>query len=181
MNTVIMRIYFVCLFIPSILNAQNIWKRYIPEDGSFEVLAPGNMDTGQKHILSDFGKTSVKTYLYKGDNDVPDIIYLINCFNYPEGTLNSDSLALTDSIFYESIAEIKKSLGGDLVYMADQSEYNLLSKIYKINYNTGKSTLKGKMYISGQCFFSVQVFSSFEKSQYEEIDRFIKSFKILRP
>ena len=181
MYCVIMRIYFVCLFLPSVLNAQNGWKKFTPEDRTFEVLVPGDMETGEKHILSDLGETKVKTYLYKGDNDLPDIIYLINYFSYPEGTLHPDSLSLTDSLFQESIKQVQKSLGGDMIYMADQSEYALQSRIYKINYNAGKSTVKGKMYIEGQKFYSVQVFSSFEKSQYEEIDRFIKSFRILNP
>jgi len=179
MFIVMVRIYLVCLLIPSVLVAQNTWKKYVPEDGSFEVMVPGDMDTGEKHILSDLGETKVKTYLYKGDQELPDIIYIINSFNYPEGTVDPDSLALTDSLFYESILEVKKSLGGEMVYMADQSEHDLQSRIYKINYNGGKSTVKGKMYIAGQRFYSVQVFSSFEKSQYEEIDRFIKSFRIL--
>ncbi|MBK7525186.1 MAG: hypothetical protein IPI53_13840 [Saprospiraceae bacterium] len=66
-----------------------------------------------------------------------------------------------------------------MLYYADVSTVYSPKKLYKINYNDGHAVVKGKMYIINDRFYSIQAFSSFQKSTDQSIDRFLDSFKIL--
>ncbi|MBK8620641.1 MAG: hypothetical protein IPN79_02505 [Saprospiraceae bacterium] len=151
---------------------------FSPPDASFDVKCPGTMDYGEKHVLTDLGEMKTITYLYREDIKNPDPIYIINYTDFPKGTLDADSIDLVEEFFKTSFDGILTNLKGEIIYYADISALNMPQKIYKINYNNGQAILKGKMLISGDRFFSVQVFSSLSQSDKPEIDGLLDSFKV---
>lgn len=153
----------------------------MPDDLSFEVLVPGKMDWGIKHVMTDLGEMQTITYLYKGEEKNPDPVYIINYTKYPLNSLNKDSIQLLEDFFQTSMEGIKESLGGELIYFADISSVYTPQKLYKIHYNKGLASVKGKMIVDNDVFYSIQVFSSFQNSQKNENDKFLNSFKLLYP
>jgi hypothetical protein len=151
---------------------------FSPPDGSFEVKSPGTMDYGEKHVLTDLGEMKTITYLYREETENPDPVYIINYTDYPDGILDSDSIDLVEEFFKTSLEGIQTQLKGELIYYADISVLNMPQKIYKIHYNKGQAILKGKLLISKDRFFSMQVFSSLSQSDKPEIDAFLESFKV---
>lgn len=174
-----MKFIFAFIFGIQFCYSQTNWSKFTPEDNSFEILTPGKMEKGIKHIMTDFGEQKIYTYLHKGSSESPECVYIINYVDYPEGTFPTDSTELIEDFFLESILEIKNSLGGNLVYQADQSTTYNSCKIYKINYNNGKAALKAKMFLVKDRFYSLQAFTTFEKSTIPELDKFLQSFKTL--
>jgi hypothetical protein len=157
---------------------QTSWSVFIPDDKTFEVMVPGKMDFGTKHVLTDLGEMKTNTYLYKGEQENPDPVYIINVTTYPTGLLNPDSTELLELFFTTSYDGIAEKLGGEIIYYADISTYYIPQKIYKINYNNGTANVKGKFAVYRDRFYSIQVFSSFEKSNLKDIDTFLDTFKL---
>ena len=157
---------------------QKIQNVFTPPDGSFDVKCPGTMDYGIKHVLTDLGEMKTITYLYREETENPDPVYIINYTDYPKGILDADSIDLVEEFFKTSLEGIQTQLKGELIYYADISGLNMPQKIYKIHYNKGQAILKGKLIISKDRFFSVQVFSSLSQSDKPEIDAFLESFKV---
>jgi hypothetical protein len=172
-------IFILLLFCPAGVFSQEHWELFLPEDQSFQVLCPGTMDWGIKHVLTDLGELKTITYLNKGSEETPDIIYIINYTDYPAGVLHEDSTELLENFFQTSLDGIVEKLNGKLLYYADVSTVYVPKKLYKINYNNGHAVVKGKMFVFMDRFYSVQVFSSFNKSNDPGIDKFLESFKIL--
>lgn len=166
------------MWIPTRILGQETWINFVPDENLFEIQVPGKMDWGIKHVLTSLGEMKTTTYLYKGSEDNPDPVYIINFTPYPPHSLDKDSIELIEMFFQTSLESIVGSLGGDLIYLADISNVYTPQKLYKIHYNNGLAAVKGKMIIENDIFYSIQVFSSFQKSQIPEIDKFLDSFRI---
>jgi hypothetical protein len=170
---------FIMLFIaPCFLTGQKNWEKFIPENMGFSIMVPGKMEYGLKHVLTDLGELQTTTYLYKGEDKNPDPIFIINITNYPAGVLEPDSTELTEEFFNTSLEGIREKLGGETIYYADISSLYHPRKIYRIQYNQGQAMVKGKMFVSGNRFYSVQAFSSFSNSTLKDIDIFLDSFEL---
>src|SRR5690606_37894558 len=156
---------FLMLFLSQNSYSQDSWTLFTPDDRIFEVQVPGKMDWGIKHVLTDLGEMQTITYLYKGEEDNPDPVYIINFTKYPKESLHKDSIQLLEDFFHTSLEGIIESLGGELVYYADISSVYTPQKLYKAHYNKGLAAVKGKMIVDNDTFFSIQVFSSFQNSQ----------------
>ena len=172
-------IIFAFLWIPSYILGQETWINFVPDENLFEIQVPGKMEWGVKHVLTALGEMKTTTYLYKGPEENPDPVYIINYTPYPPQTLDKDSIEFMEMFFQTSLEGIMESLEGKLIYAADISNVYTPQKLYKIHYNNGLASVKGKMIVEKDIFYSIQVFSSFQKSQEPEIDKFLESFRII--
>ena len=178
------RIYFILFFLvylffgPTCIYSQVDWKKFTPKGQPFEVFAPGEMKYGEKNLLTDVGEVKVVTYMHQGDNNDPNFIYLINYVDYPDGTFHPDSTELIDDLFKISIKTNLNDLKGELIYNT-KINYRLYSgMLYRATYNSGKAVIKSKMYLIGDRFYALQVYTLSEKSLNPEMDKFLDSFKI---
>ncbi|MBK8817906.1 MAG: hypothetical protein IPN49_01995 [Saprospiraceae bacterium] len=151
-------VYIFLLFLSVRAHSQDDWTLFLPEDRSFQVLSPGTMDWGVKHVLTDLGELKTITYLNKGSQETSEIIYIINYTDYPGGILHEDSTDLLENFFQTSLDGIIEKLNGQLLYYADVSTVYSPKKLYKINYNDGHAVVKGKMYILNDRFIPFRPF-----------------------
>lgn len=166
------------LFLPFLTYAQVNLEKFSPDGMGFSVMVPGKMEYGLKHVLTDLGEIKTTTYLYKGEEQNPDPIFIINITDYPAGVIERDSTTLLEEFFKTSLEGIREKLAGETLYYADISSLYSPRKIYKIQYNQGQAMVKGKMFVAGDRFYSVQAFSSFVNSNRKEIDLFLDSFEL---
>ncbi|MFZ1702987.1 MAG: hypothetical protein WAT79_01505 [Saprospiraceae bacterium] len=165
-------------FLPVTLIGQAEWTLFHPEDKSFKILSPGNMEWGIKHTLTDLGELKTQTYLHKGTEENPEIIYIVNYTDYPNESLDADSTELLEDFFQTSLEGIIEKLDGELLYYADISNIYVPQKMYRISYNKGQALVKGIFLIYRDRFYSIQVFTSFSKSNSPEVDKFLLSFRV---
>ncbi|MBK9734527.1 MAG: hypothetical protein IPO92_05975 [Saprospiraceae bacterium] len=175
--------YFILFFLVNLFlgirygHAQADWKIFSPENQPYEVFAPGEMKYGEKNLLTDVGEIKVVTYMHEGAKSDPNFIYLINYVDYPEGTFHPDSTELIDDLFKISIKTNLNDLKGELVYSTSANYGVYPGMLYRATYNKGNAIIKSKMFLIGDRFYALQVYTLSEKSLNPEMDRFLDSFK----
>jgi len=169
------------LFVHSFMSAQDEWIKFDTDLGqSFTVDAPGELFLKTKEISTALGVLESYTYAYQEEEkDVPNYLYVINIIDYPEETFPDDSLVLIADFLDQSLLSINDGVGGTLVYDSPiNDKKNGVGRIFRIKYNEDYAILKGKLFLKGDKFISLQVFTTKEKSLNSEMDKFLNSFKL---
>lgn len=161
------------------LHAQDSWTTYRSDAGRFTIDTPAELKDGTKTILTAIGEMTVYTLMTEGAEEDNNYLYLINYSDYPKGTFDPDSTQIIMSFFESTINASIESLGGELIYDSDISIKNHPGRLYRIKYNDGSAVVKGKIYLVGDRFYSLQVFTLTEQSLNDEMNAFLDSFRIL--
>ncbi|MBK9254807.1 MAG: hypothetical protein IPM42_04910 [Saprospiraceae bacterium] len=179
-----LRFVLYCSFIFSFSSeafSQSDWKKFSPDGHKFSLMAPGEMKYGEKNIITDVGPLKLITYLHQSKKDDPNHLYIINYVDYPEGTFHPDSTEVLNEFFDITISQNVKDLGGELVYKTEISSGTTPGQLYRVNYNKNSASLKSKIFLYGDRFYSLQVYSSMDKSLNADIDHFLNSLSFEKP
>jgi hypothetical protein len=162
----------------SSLFSQKQWQNFSPDKKAFEMTVPGEMKFGENTIFTEMGNLKVTSYMHQATTDDDNFIYVINYVDYPEGTFHLDSLELIQDFFKISISTNIADLEGELVYMSESNYGKYPGTLYRVNYNKGNAILKSKMYLIGDRFYALQVYTLANKSLNPDMDRFLNGFKL---
>lgn len=171
-------IIILMLLIPAVGLTQE-WQRYHAPDGSFRIDLPGAFVHNLESHITDLGDFEVNSFIYKAKDDDLNFLYLVNYFDYPENTFPQDSFAYINELLSQSVEQSAEDLNGKLIYSADIEQNYFPAKISRIEYAEQQAVVKSKMVLASNRFYSVQVYSTIEKSLNDDIDRFLDSFEIL--
>lgn len=158
---------------------------YTADDGSFSVLAPGEFVEKYQELETEIGDIEVFTLHCQLDITThPNFLYLINYYDYPEGVkenAQNDTQDFLKNIFDESIDQSLSSLDGKLLYSTDiRLQERFDGRVNRISYNDGQSIVKSKMFLVGNRFYFLQVYTTKDNSLNLDMDDFLNSFKVLK-
>lgn len=176
-----MKNIFIALLIFPFISIAQEWQRYSTDEGFFRIDIPGKFVHNVESHQTDLGEFEVHSYIYKALEEDLNFLYLVNYFDYPENTFPIDSTIRINDLLVESIAQSAEDLGGKVIYSADIAQNYFPAKISRIEYADQQAVVKSKIVLARDRFYSVQVYSTIEKSLNDDIDRFLDSFQIMYP
>jgi hypothetical protein len=159
------------------VTGQEAWKRFSPPDEKFSILVPCEMQYGEKSLLTDVGRLTTKTWMCQPTDDHPNKLYILSYVDYPDDTFHPDSTEIAESLFEITISQNIKDLGGALLYQTDISKDNLPGKLYRVSYNNNKAVMKSVIFLIGDRFCALQVYTLTPRSLNPEMDVFLDSLK----
>jgi len=165
------------ILLPVFLFGQNTWSLYNSESPQFSVLLPKEPIETEKLIQTDIGETEIKTIYFSSDIDsTENSLYLINYYEIDQIIFFGDSALTKKEYLKHAIEGIAKSLEASVLY-ANYSDFNeCKTVIYRLDIDTDKKVMKGKLVLSGNYFYSLQVFTTKQYSLNRNMDKFIDSF-----
>ena len=170
--------FFYLFFSINEAPGQHSWKWFSPKGQPFEVIAPYEMKSGEKKLLTDVGEMHPITWICEGKTDDPNYLFMLSYVDYPAGVLTADSTALLKEMLDESMKAHIENLKGELVYQGELDYGHNPGIIYRASYNDNNIVVKCRMIIIGDRFYSLQVYCNTIWSMNIEMDRFLMSFRL---
>ena len=160
------------------LSAQTGWVEFIEIDAGFSARFPSEVRQKADSIKTPLGKLVNRSYFVE-NLEGPNYVYLINQVDYPYGSLNSDSILLIDTFFATTIEQATKELGGDLVYQSEIDQNGFRAVLFRIDFGDDKLTMKTKIVVIRNRYYSIQVISEKGFSSNEDSNFFLEKFQLL--
>lgn len=158
------------------------WVLFESKDGSFSMIAPSEPEYLQKEITTSIGAMKLHSYMVapQFDEQNPNLMYLVEYYDYPQGTFPEDSIELKQ-FFYEQTAQATSyEIGGTLSYSSKSSLGGIDGFLYRCQYKNDTYVMKSRMFFVGDRFYHIKVYSEKETSLNDEMDWFLDSFKLIK-
>jgi len=174
--------YLALLFLPMMSYAQDSnWKVFQAYEGKFKIEVPGGiMEEKERVIYTDIGEITYVTYFFQPAEKGPENeLYLVSYCDYPLYSIHSDSTALLEDFFNNTITSAKKSVYGELRYAESINYIDYPGKLFRIDYLQGTATLKSKTFLVNNRFYNIQIATTRGKSLNNAADKFLDSFHLI--
>jgi hypothetical protein len=156
----------------------SVWKEFNNYEGKFHVLVPtGEMVHKVSKMKTEIGEMNYHQYIYQPtEKPLDNVFYLVNYCDYPKGTFPKDSTELIQEFLDSTVAESVESVKGKLTYQSDIQLLMSKGKVWRVQYNNEKVSVKNKCFIAGDRFYLLQVMTLKEHFLNTGIDKFLDSF-----
>lgn len=182
MKITMIKLLLLLVFPATLLQGQaKNWKLFQSYEGAFKIEIPnGQMEEQEQVISTDIGEITYHTYFYQeGQKDFENALYVVSYCDYPAYSVHSDSTAILEDFFNNTITSAEESVIGELRYAEDINYKDYPGKLFRIDYREGTATLKSKIFVAKNRFYNIQIATTRGKSLNVAADRFLDSFHIL--
>jgi hypothetical protein len=156
------------------------WEEYINYEGRFRILTPGALTLKVDTVETAVGKIAYHTfYLQTMEKGADNLFYMVSYCDYPENTFPTDSTALIEAFFQNTVEAAGESVKGNVMYASDFQLQDFPGKIWRIDYLDGKAVIKTKALLVNDRFYSIQTISHRDKNINHDGEKFLESFRIL--
>ncbi len=156
---------------------QNVWYNLPTDTLGFNAFFPEKPIHVNQKLETELGDLLQETF-YISRDEGPVYVYQINFLEYPEGTIHSDSTDLLDEFYQETIWAAMEQFQGVLVYDNEISLKGFPGRLYRIDYNDEKLTLKVHCFVVRNRYYSVQVIHN-KGVKSNAVERFFNAFDIV--
>ena len=173
---------FLTIFIfPTLLITSNPgWEEYKSYDGKFRVLVPGEMQISERVIPTEIGEITYITHFFQDTKrDAENAMYMVTYCDYPEYTIHSDSTDLLEDFFVNTLEAAVESVAGKLRYSDILNYKEYPGRHWRIDYRAGHATLKTRVFLVKNRFYTVQTATERGRSMNQATDAFFDSFAVL--
>lgn len=171
----------ILLFLTVIMTSygQDTWVEYKDKTSiSFQVNVPAEMQKKVQNVTAEVGDLVSVTYGVQGPKEDGGKAFMVNTLTYPEGVIDLTDKVGIDSLINASIESIAASINGTVVYIHEHE--NKLESLFRISYKENTGTVKGKAIVSDDTFILLQVYAAKNDSLDDDIDYFLKSFRLVK-
>jgi len=165
----------------SSLNQDDGWQLLKPEQGHFQILAPGNMNATVQEIETDVGTVDYHSYLYQRlDDSVVTFTFVVSYYRLHEATVEGMDEQLQSDLLKATVEQSAFAIGGQVI-LEDDITYQGAhpGKYWRIHTDGDELVIKSRAYLANDHFYSIQVAVHKAKALSPDIDRFLDSFRIL--
>jgi hypothetical protein len=168
---------FLILMTPSVFLA---WKEFKSYEGKFRVITPtGEMTEKVSKMKTAVGDLDYHQYICKSEEKTADnVFYIVSYCDYPKGTFPKDSTELIQAFLDTTVEGSVESVNGKLTYQSDIQFFTHKGKIWRVQYNNDKVSVKNKCYLVGDRFYMLQVMTLKYRFMNSGIDKFLDSFYV---
>ena len=158
------------------------WEKINAYEGRYAIETPGPLQTNVDTVETALGEMVYYTDFFQpNDAYAENVLYMVSYYDYPEGTVHSDSLDLIAEIFDVTQEEATSSMGGELLYASDVEQEGYPGRIWRIDYRNGQATVRTRAYLVGRRYYAVQIISKGALRLNSSSDRFMDSFRFFAP
>lgn len=160
---------------------QNEWIRYTAEEGRFTIMLPSEPEVLEKEILTSIGEMTLYSYMMAPDysDRDPNLMYLVEYYDYPEGTFPIDSVDLRQLFYDHTASATSLEIGGELTYQTQSTVGGIDGVLYRCVYKDGTFVMKSRMFFVGDRFYHLKVYCPHESALNDEKDWFLNSFQYI--
>ena len=156
------------------------WEEFKTYQGKFRVLVPGEMQYNERVIHTDIGEIKYITYYYQDtQREAENAMYMVTYCDYPEYTIHSDSTDLLEDFFDNTLEAAVESVAGKVRYSDVLNYKEFPGRHWRIDYRAGHATLKTRVYLVNNRFYTIQTATERGRSMNKATDEFFKSFQLL--
>ncbi|MEM9886451.1 MAG: hypothetical protein AAF849_11220 [Bacteroidota bacterium] len=155
------------------------WITYESKDGQFSISAPAKLQEKIDTFQTELGMLYYHTLYHQAAEATGNQVYMLSYCDYPKGTIHSDSVAILQDFFEETMQTAKFSINGELMYQTDQDYYGYPGKYWRIDYRKGTAVIKTKAFVVNNRYYAVQVVATKARHINRESERFLDSFQLL--
>ena len=178
-----MKKYIISIFIFSAMyffaKAQpDNWQVYTSDIGLFSVETPYEIKVKEQQIKTGIGELIQYTYLASSPFEKDDNqLFMIQWVQYPDGLISADSTDMIEELLDITRDEAVKSVGGELIYKDVITKQGRPGRLWKIQYNEGRASIKSNVFYDDNRMYTISVVSYRNMSVNPGVDRFISSFR----
>ena len=157
------------------LYSQADWEKFTNEYPAFTLSFPGKIEQKNKAVTTDIGISNIITvYSVSSIDSTENYFYLLSYYDFDPGIFSNDSLMTVEEYLTNMVQSIAEENKSKILYNNFVPDKNTPSMIFRID-NDEKS-MKGKLIVSGNFIYSLQVFTVRQYSLNKNIDKFINGF-----
>lgn len=155
------------------------WKSYRNIDGMFKVLTRGAFQQKTIKAQTSIGEITTKTFIYQPEEQEENLIYMITYYDFPKGSIHSDSTELLEDFFKTTIEQSAESVSGTVIYSNELEQQGYRAWQWRVNYGEDKVAIKTKSFLIANRFYSVQTVGLTAAPNNNTSEFFMNSFKVL--
>lgn len=155
------------------------WKSYRNIEGMFKVLTRGAFQEKTLKAQTAIGEITTKTFVYQPQEQEENLVYMITYYDFPKGSVHSDSTELLQDFFKTTIKQSAESVNGTVIYTNQLEHQGYRAWQWRVNYSEGKVAIKTRAFLINNRFYSIQTVSLAEATSNNTADFFMNSFKVL--
>ncbi len=173
----LLSILFTLIATPSVFFA---WKEFNSYEGKFRIVTPtGEMTEKVSKMKTVVGDLDYHQFICKSDEkNVDNVFYIVSYCDYPKGSFPKDSTELIQAFLDTTVEGSVESVNGKLTYQSDIQLVTHKGKIWRVQYNNDKVSVKNKCFLVGDRFYILQVMTLKERFMNSSIDKFLDSFYV---
>ena len=156
---------------------QSSWTVFKSEYPAFSISFPTKIYHKEKIISTEIGEVQLNTvYSISSVDSTDNELYLLNYYKIDDRMFLGDSAVTKEEFITSTIDEISKEIGGKVLYANNSIKDNIATSTYRLEGEN--QSMKGKMVLTKNYFFSLQVFTQKQYSLNSNMDNFLSSFYI---
>jgi hypothetical protein len=155
------------------------WKSYRNIDGMFKVLTRGAFQEKTIKAQTSIGEITTKTFIYQPKEQEENLVYMVTYYDFPKGSMHSDSTTLLDDFFKTTIEQSAESVSGTVIYSNQLEQQGHRAWQWRVNYGENKVAIKTRAFLIGTRFYSVQTVGLSDAPNNNTSEFFMNSLKIL--
>ena len=110
------------------------WEVFRSEKGCFEILSPGELTEKTDTTATGIGEIIFHNFFFQPPEENADnVLYKVSYWDYPEGSMHSDSLDLLADFFAATVESSTRSVRGKIFYQSDIQWKGFPGKIWRVH------------------------------------------------
>lgn len=158
------------------------WKETVSYEGRFAVSSPGPLTERADTVVTPVGEMVYHTFFFQTPTDTADnVFYMLSYTTYPEGSVHHDSTDLLGDFFRETIDAALDEVRGELMFVTPYEQTGFPGRYWRIDFLDGKASVRTKAFVVDNRYYALQTITRRETGINPSTDRFMDSFRLLRP
>ncbi len=167
------------LLLPFSLVAQDGWAVHRSAEGKFSILTKGTFKQATFNATTEIGDIKMYGFSYPETPKPTDMIYTIMYYDFPKGSIHSDSTELANDFFAETVASAQESTAGTVIYQNNIEISGYRGKQWRINYADDKMSINSRLYLVENRCFILNVISPSDSQMNADTNHYFNSFRLL--
>lgn len=176
-----MKFYFLIIAIgwSSFVYGQEDWMPYRSPEGQFRIATQGIFKKSVTHAKTGIGSIDINTFVFPKEPKAEETIYTITYYDFPEGSIHSDSSGAVKAFFDETISAAVENMGGQLLYQSNINIDGFYGRQWRINYDDGTKSIRTQAFLVDNRYYILNVSNDNKKSVTADVNHFFNSFRLL--
>jgi hypothetical protein len=175
------RLIIILWILPIFAIAQDGWIPYRSPEGGFKIMTKGIFKERLTHATTSIGEITVHNFVYQEESKDREAhpVFVVSYYDFPQGSLHSDSSELSKVFFEETITGAVESISGTLVYKNELSLHGFKGFQWRVNYPNGAGAIKTQAYLVNNRYYSVSLMTYEGNKSNLDANRYFDSFRLI--
>ena len=170
----------ILLLIMGFVNSKK-WFSLESKEYNFKIEFPAEPTENPQIVDSEIGELKLNMFIYEtpenGNDD--NLVYLVNCTEYPDSVINSDISEILSDFFRNSIDGAVGSVSGNIISENVIQINDFPGREIKIEFQEGAAIMSLKMFLVKNRMYMLQVITESKNDSNKSIARFMDSFELM--